>query len=319
MFTIAPFAYAWPMRPAPTLPLFHLYGDPPDDQAFDFIHIETIASRSSLHDWTIQAHCHRNLFQILAIGHGAGEMVHEAAVRPFTAPVAIVVAPTVAHGFRFQAHVTAGWVISFSEDVAQTLGEGSGAALHRLKVLAADPIVALNRVDDGARLLSLCRDLDDERFLARDGYRLALHALLALIAIEVGRLAASRSKSGLCALAAADNTVEALRRLIEANFRCQRQLSFYARQLAMTSDRLNDHVKRAIGVTAGHLIRQRVVTQAKRQLVFSDQSIHEIAYDLAFTDPSHFTRFFRRNTGTSPQAFREARQHPRPPASAMGR
>jgi AraC family transcriptional activator of pobA len=28
---------------ATALPLFHLYGDPPDDQAFDFIHIETIA------------------------------------------------------------------------------------------------------------------------------------------------------------------------------------------------------------------------------------------------------------------------------------
>ena len=49
------------------LPLFHLYGDPPDDQAFDFIHIETIASRSSIHDWTIRAHRHRNLFQILLI------------------------------------------------------------------------------------------------------------------------------------------------------------------------------------------------------------------------------------------------------------
>jgi len=51
-----------------------------------------------------------------------------------------------------------------------------------------------------------------------------------------------------------------------------------------------------------------VVTQAKRQLVFSDQPIHEIAYDLAFTDPSHFTRFFRKNTGMSPQAFREERR-----------
>ena len=49
------------------LPLFHLYGDPPDDQAFDFIHIETIAARSSGHAWTIGAHQHRNLLQILAI------------------------------------------------------------------------------------------------------------------------------------------------------------------------------------------------------------------------------------------------------------
>ena len=62
------------------LPLFHLYGDPPDDQAFDFIHIETISSRSSIHDWTIRAHRHRNLFQILLIEQGGGEMTFEAAV-----------------------------------------------------------------------------------------------------------------------------------------------------------------------------------------------------------------------------------------------
>ena len=53
----------------------------------------------------------------------------------------------------------------------------------------------------------------------------------------------------------------------------------------MTVDRLNDHVKRATGVTAGHLIRQRVLTEAKRQLVFTNQPIHEIAYELAFSDP----------------------------------
>jgi hypothetical protein len=44
------------MATVTALPLFHLYGDPPDDQAFDFIHVETIASRSSAHDWLIRAH-----------------------------------------------------------------------------------------------------------------------------------------------------------------------------------------------------------------------------------------------------------------------
>jgi AraC family transcriptional activator of pobA len=57
---------------ATALPLFHLYGDPPDDGAFDFIHIGTIASRSSIHGWTIRAHRHRNLFQILLIEQGGG-------------------------------------------------------------------------------------------------------------------------------------------------------------------------------------------------------------------------------------------------------
>ena len=67
------------MATVTALPLFHLYGDPPDDQAFDFIHVETIASRSSQHDWLIRAHRHRNLFQILLIERGGGEMTFEAA------------------------------------------------------------------------------------------------------------------------------------------------------------------------------------------------------------------------------------------------
>jgi AraC family transcriptional activator of pobA len=84
------------------LPLFHLYGDPPDDSAFDFIHIETIASRSSLHEWTIRAHRHRNLFQILLIEKGGGDMSFETATVPFSAPAAILVPATTAHGFRFK-------------------------------------------------------------------------------------------------------------------------------------------------------------------------------------------------------------------------
>lgn len=289
------------------LPLFHLYGDPPDDSAFDFIHIETIASRSSLHEWTIRAHRHRNLFQILLIEKGGGEMSFETATAPFFAPAAILVPATTAHGFRFDPQVTDGWVVSFTEDVADALGDQSGEALARLKAVAVDPLVSLTSVAETKRLSGLCADLDEEASLAREGFRLAMRGLLALIAIEVVRLGVSRARTGAVTLEPADARVDELRRLIEEHFRKERLISFYAEKLAMTADRLNDHVKRATGVTAGHLIRQRVLTEAKRQLVFTTQPIHEIAYDLAFSDPSHFTRFFRKQTGTTPQAFREGR------------
>lgn len=295
------------MSSAQVLPLFHLYGDPPDDQAFDFIHIETIASRSSIHDWTIRAHRHRNLFQILVVERGGGEMTCEASVIPFQAPAAILVPTTVAHGFRFTPDVTDGWVVSFTEDVATALGERSGESLARLKALAAEPVVPLADEGESRRLRMLCADLDAERFLAREGYPLAMRGLLVLIAIEVARLAANRTRTGTVTLYPTDATVDALRRLVEVHFRRERLIAFYAEALAMTPDRLNDHVKRATGVTAGHLIRQRVLTEAKRQLVFTNQAIQEIAYDLAFSDPSHFTRFFRKQTGLTPQAFREGR------------
>jgi AraC family transcriptional regulator, transcriptional activator of pobA len=293
------------MLPATNLPLFHLYGDPPDEQAFDFIHIETISSRSAVHDWTIRAHRHANLFQILLVERGGGQMIYEAAGISFTAPAAVLLPATVAHGFRFQPSVTEGWVVSFTEDVAHGLGERSGEAMARLKALAVDPLIPLLDKEEAKRLSTFCSDLHEERFLAREGFRLAMRGYLALIAIEVARLAASRARSGTVTLRPADPIVERLRRLVEQHFRGQRLLQFYADRLAMTPERLNDHVKRAAGVTAGHLIRQRVLTEAKRQLVFTNQPIHEIAYDLAFADPSHFARFFRKQTGKTPQGFRE--------------
>ncbi len=290
------------------LPLFHLYGDPPDDQAFDFIHIETIASRSSIHDWTIRAHRHRNLFQILLIERGGGEMTFEAASIGFDAPCAILVPATIAHGFRFRPALTDGWVMTFTEDVAAGMGDRRGEALARLKALAAEPVVPLGEIERD-RLLRLAVELHEERFLARAGFRIAMRGLLALIAVEVARLAAGRALAGgdPVALEPTGATVDALRKLVEEHFHEERQLAFYADKLVMTVDRLNDHVRRATGVTAGHLIRQRVLTEAKRQLVFTSQPIHEIAYDLAFSDPSHFARFFRKQTGTTPHEFRAAR------------
>ncbi len=299
--------YAGLMGTVSALPLFHLYGDPPDDSAFDFIHIETIASRSSVHDWTIRAHRHRNLFQVLLIEKGGGEMSFETVTAKFAAPTVILVPATIAHGFRFTPQVTDGWVVSFTEDVADALGDQSGEALARLKAVAVEPLVPLANAAEAKRLSALCGDLHEEDALAREGHRLAMRGLLALIAIEVVRLAASRARSGTVTLSHSDARVDELRRLVDEHFRKERLISFYAEKLAMTPDRLNDHVKRAAGVTAGHLIRQRVLTEAKRQLVFTNQAIHEIAYGLAFSDPSHFTRFFRKQTGTTPQAFREGR------------
>lgn len=288
------------------LPLFHLYGDPPDDQAFDFVHVETISSRSSVHAWTISPHRHRNLFQILLVERGGGMLDLEADAIRFEAPAVILLAPTVAHGFRFRPHITEGYVVSFTEDVAGALGENGTVALARLRSIAANPLMALQRGSDVARLGQLCRELLEETSLAREGYEVAARSYLALIGIEVARLAASHKRTGMVTLKAADPTVEELRRLIEQNFQTERNIGFYAGRLAMTPDRLNDHVKRATGVTAGHLLRQRILTEAKRQLVFTQLTVGEIAYELAFADPSHFGRFFKKQTGTTPQAFRDS-------------
>ena len=189
--TSSPARSAYARAMANALPLFHLYGDPPDDQAFDFIHVETISSRSSIHDWTIRAHRHRNLFQILLIERGGGEMTFDAAKLAFAAPAAILVPAAIAHGFRFEPDVTDGWVVSFTEDAAGALTDRAGEALGRLRTLAAHPIVPIGEETELARLSALCKELFEEHGLAREGYRLAMRGLLVLIAVGVARLAAA--------------------------------------------------------------------------------------------------------------------------------
>src|ERR1700733_10766555 len=144
---------------ASTLPLFHLYGDPPDDQAFDFIHVETIASRSSVHDWTIRAHRHRNLFQILLIERGGGEMTFDVARLPFAAPAAILVPAAIAHGFRFEPGLTDGWFVSCTEDAALPLTDRTGDALARVRAQAAEPVIPIGDEAERAGLSALCREL----------------------------------------------------------------------------------------------------------------------------------------------------------------
>ncbi len=286
------------------VPQFHLYGDPADDGIFDYIHIETIPARAARHQWVIAPHSHRHLSQILLVTRGEGEMRYEADCIGFVAPALLLLRPTVVHGFRFAPERTNGYVISFTEDVLRGVRDAQSSLRDRLRAAAERVHVAFSREDDLTRLHELCGQLHDEHEFGRDGHHLAMRALLGLLLVETGRLVASQWRHHSVTLRRADGTVARLRDLIEQRFRQTRRLADYANALGMTPDRLNDHCKRFTGVTAGHLIRQRLVTEAKRQLMFTDLTVSEIAYDLDFADPSHFARFFRRYTGLTPQAFR---------------
>ncbi|MDJ1158403.1 helix-turn-helix domain-containing protein [Chelatococcus sp. SYSU_G07232] len=293
------------------VPQFHLYGEDTDDEVFDFIHVETIVARSSRHNWIIAPHRHRHLFQVLILTEGGGTATYEESEHVFAAPCVLLVPPLVVHGFRFTPG-TVGHIASFTEDVVRGAAEARGNAYERLIAAAAEPVLELHDPRDADRLCGLIRDLHDERFLAREGHALAMRALVTLIAIEVGRLklaaARSRSTGAQAPVERSHPVVDQLKGLIEDHYRHERQIGFYAARLAMTPDRLNDHVKRIAGVTVGHLIRHRLLTEAKRQLVFTTLAASEIAYDLGFADPSHFSRFFRKHAGLTPQEFREGRR-----------
>jgi AraC-like DNA-binding protein len=93
--------------------------------------------------------------------------------------------------------------------------------------------------------------------------------------------------------------------LIERYFRTIRLPKEYAELLYITPNHLNALCVELLGKTAGDLVRDRLLLEAKRLLTNADMTVTEIAYDLNFRDNSYFNRFFKKNVGMTPDEFRK--------------
>lgn len=93
--------------------------------------------------------------------------------------------------------------------------------------------------------------------------------------------------------------------LVDAHFKEQRSVTFYASQLHITANYLNILCKRHFHVPATFLIQNRVILEAKRLMQVSENAVKEIAYELGFSDLAYFSNFFKSKTGFAPRAFRD--------------
>jgi AraC family transcriptional regulator, transcriptional activator of pobA len=99
--------------------------------------------------------------------------------------------------------------------------------------------------------------------------------------------------------------LRSFQQLINQYYRTMRLPKEYAELMYITPNHLNALCKELLGKTAGDVIRERVLLEAKRLLTNAGMSVLEIAYELNFKDNSYFTRFFRNNEGITPEEFRK--------------
>jgi AraC-like DNA-binding protein len=79
---------------------------------------------------------------------------------------------------------------------------------------------------------------------------------------------------------------------------------YYAEQLHTTPQNLNAVCRKAVNESATGVLSGFIISEAKRLLLYTHQTIAEISFALAFMDSSHFVKYFKRSTGQTPQAFR---------------
>ncbi|TRX60646.1 helix-turn-helix domain-containing protein [Fulvivirga sp. M361] len=168
--------------------------------------------------------------------------------------------------------------------------------------------------------LSTFQDIYSEFHADLHGNKEIIQSYLDILLRKVSRLFSDKAKTHALTYGQRDNDLNLVSRfkaLIETSFypdqdlqnASPHQVQFYANVLHIHPNHLNAVVKRITSHSASELIQKHVMALAKSKLRNSDKSVKEIAYELHYAYPNHFTHFFKKQVGITPVAFRE--QHHR--------
>ncbi len=93
--------------------------------------------------------------------------------------------------------------------------------------------------------------------------------------------------------------------LVEQNYKTLHTVTEYANRLGMSPKSITKHFKKIGTSTPSDYIKNRILLEAKRMLIYTDKSVKEIAFDLGFNDPAYFSRFFTKLIQKSPLQFKK--------------
>lgn len=211
----------------------------------------------------------------------------------------VLVTPGQVHGWpRWES--LRGTMVGFQ---AGFCGDGNSSPLIDLLDAGRGPVLRAGR--DDARQLDHWMALLEQEFDARrpDWVNVARH-VVPLVLLWRRRMLGEKGADSASSRRATE-LVRSFSAALEQDVSAAKTVSDYARIVGVTPGHLNDTVRAHTGRSAGDVIRERVVLEARRLLLHSTLSVGEIAYQLGFDDPSYFARFFRRATRRAPREFRD--------------
>lgn len=248
---------------------------------------------------------HRHdFYHILLFGNGAGTHSIDFETFPISPFHIYFMAPGQVHGWNFQGEVD-GYVINFSADFYKSFLRDS-LYLEQFPFFSGNVHYSVTDIaeKDQAAVVQIMKKavLEAERpgRFRTDILRVLLLELFFLIARSERYADQPETKAGQ------NHTVlRSFEKLIEKHYKEERLPRYYAEKLAITPSHLNAICKEFLGRSAGDLIRNRIVLEAKRKLINIDFTVSEIAYSLNFSDNSYFCKFFKNQAGVSPETFRK--------------
>lgn len=169
---------------------------------------------------------------------------------------------------------------------------------------AANPIINITGTETQTQL-ALYSILEAKMTSTPSAYQeQIISSLIELIFYETLSIYTSHMKAPSSRPSRSQQLLASFMDLVEANFRKERMVLFYAHKLCVSPKHLSSVIKEISGRTAGEWIDDTVILEAKLLLRNSTMSIQEISNSLSFPNQSFFGKYFKHHTGLSPREFR---------------
>ncbi len=281
---------------ATPVPVFKLYGETSAWPTPDLIHCESIPERSKLHGWEIKPHRHSDLVQLLYVQAGRATLRVEDVINHVDSPSLQVVPALSVHAFKFSEDIQ-GHVLSLAQPLAEQLGASLNGPV--LTTAACYPIGAGH-----AYLDTLFSAITQEYSQHQPGRDSMLQSLISVLSIWLSRRNLELRPPDASPLDRGREYLQVFTRTLEGHFREHLPIERYAATLGISAAHLNAVCRRLSGQSALQMINQRLLLEAKRDLIYTTMTINQVSDSLGFSEPAYFSRFFKRGTGQSPKQFR---------------
>lgn len=285
------------------VPHYFLYGETAPSDALDYLSIASLEESLPKHNWEIHPHRHDNMHQILVVEEGSVLVQINDQRADEKGHCIVSIPPKEIHGFVHQPGVR-GYIITIAESFLR--GVFTDSERQQFPFLFSDSQVI--RIDTDSKASwdfeLLIRQVMREYRKERPGQNCVIGAYLKILFVLMSRSCApveSDTKQHNVKI----TLYEEYLKLLETNYKNHWSVSQYALALGLSSSRLNRLCQRYTGQNALQIVHERLVSEAKRMLIYANKSVNEIGYELGFKDPAYFSRFFTKHTDESPSKFKK--------------
>ena len=241
-----------------------------------------------------EPHKHNNYFEIIYLSKGSGLHCIDYNQFVIQPPVVFFVRKEQVHYWDLLTEPEGYVLILKKEFIDRSLDSELKLLLTKVSNL---PCLQVNNNESINQLFDLITNenklVNENNFPILEGL---LKALLAKI-LEVAKPVINNT-------AVKVDLFQAFRELLSRHTEIKNSVAHFARMLNTTPQNLNATCRRAVNQSAATVLAEFIISEAKRLLIYTDNTVSEVSFSLSFNDPSHFVKYFKRFTGHTPQAFR---------------